>query len=44
MATLMAGRGEINGARGLLQPVEQFVEGLGTADLKAAERLLATLR
>ncbi len=31
-------------ARALLQPVfERFVEGLDTADLKAAERLLATL-
>ena len=31
-------------ARALLQPVfEQFVEGSDTADLKAAERLLATL-
>ncbi len=45
LATLMAGRGEIDGARELLQPVfEHFVEGLGTADLKTAERLLATLR
>ncbi|MER9971863.1 winged helix-turn-helix domain-containing protein [Mesorhizobium sp. M0060] len=45
MATLMAGRGEVDSACALLQPVfEQFVEGLSTADLKAAERLLATLR
>ena len=45
LATLMAGRGEIDSARELLQPVfEHFVEGLGTADLKTAERLLATLR
>jgi tetratricopeptide (TPR) repeat protein len=44
VATLMAGRGEIDRARELLRPVfEHFVEGLGTADLKAAERLLATL-
>ncbi|MER9567198.1 winged helix-turn-helix domain-containing protein [Mesorhizobium sp. M0571] len=45
MATLMAGRGEVDSACALLQPVfEQFVEGLSTADLKAAGRLLATLR
>jgi predicted ATPase/DNA-binding winged helix-turn-helix (wHTH) protein len=45
MATLMASRGEIDSARELLQPVfEHFVEGLDTADVKAAERLLATLR
>lgn len=45
MAALMAGAGEIEGARALLQPVfEQFVEGRDTADLKAAARLLATLR
>ena len=45
VATLMAGRGEIDGAREVLRPVsEHFVDGLGTADLKAAERLLATLR
>jgi predicted ATPase len=45
LATLMVGRGEIDSARELLQPVfEHFVEGLGTADLKTAERLLATLR
>jgi predicted ATPase/DNA-binding winged helix-turn-helix (wHTH) protein len=45
LATLMAGRGEIDRARELLQPVfEHFVEGIGTADLKTAERLLATLR
>jgi predicted ATPase/DNA-binding winged helix-turn-helix (wHTH) protein len=44
MATLMTGAGEIDNARALLQPVfETFAEGLGTADLKAAERLLATL-
>jgi predicted ATPase/DNA-binding winged helix-turn-helix (wHTH) protein len=44
MATLMAGAGEIDSARALLQPVcEQFVEGPGTADVKAAERLLAAL-
>ncbi|RWB98597.1 MAG: tetratricopeptide repeat protein [Mesorhizobium sp.] len=45
MTTLMAGRGEINSARELLQPVAaHFVEGLNTADVKAAEHLLATLR
>jgi len=45
LATLVAGRGEIDSARELLQPVfEHFVEGLGTADLKIAERLLVTLR
>jgi predicted ATPase/DNA-binding winged helix-turn-helix (wHTH) protein len=44
MVTLMAGRGQIDTARQLLQPAfEHFVEGLGTADLKAAQRLLATL-
>jgi predicted ATPase/DNA-binding winged helix-turn-helix (wHTH) protein len=45
VATLMAGRGEIDRAREVLRPVfAHFVEGLDTADLKAAERLLATLR
>jgi tetratricopeptide (TPR) repeat protein len=45
MTTLMAGRGEITSARELLQPVAaHFVEGLNTADVKAAEHLLATLR
>ncbi|MER9119520.1 helix-turn-helix transcriptional regulator [Mesorhizobium sp. M0954] len=44
MATLMAARGEIDGARELLQSVaEHFVEGASTEDLKAAARLLATL-
>lgn len=44
MATLMAGRGQIDGARELLQSVaEHFVEGASTEDLKAAARLLATL-
>jgi predicted ATPase/DNA-binding winged helix-turn-helix (wHTH) protein len=43
-AALLAGQGRTDSARGLLQPVfEQFVEGSDTADLKAAERLLATL-
>jgi predicted ATPase/DNA-binding winged helix-turn-helix (wHTH) protein len=45
LATLMTGRGENDKARELLRPIcEGFVEGLGTADLKAAGRLLATLR
>ena len=45
MATLLAGRGEINSARELLQPVTaHFLEGVNTADVKAAEHLLATLR
>jgi predicted ATPase/DNA-binding winged helix-turn-helix (wHTH) protein len=44
LAKLWAGRGETDGARALLRPVfEHFVEGRDTADLKAAERLLATL-
>jgi predicted ATPase/DNA-binding winged helix-turn-helix (wHTH) protein len=45
LAKLLAIRGDIDGAHQLLRPVfEHFVEGLGTTDLKAAERLLATLR
>jgi predicted ATPase len=45
LAKLLASRGEIGRAHELLRPVfEQFVKGLGTADLIAAERLLATLR
>ena len=45
LARLLAGRGEIDEAHRLLRPVfEHFVEGLGTTDLRAAERLLATLR
>jgi hypothetical protein len=44
LAKLLAGRAEIVEAHELLRPVfEHSVEGLGTADLKAAERLLATL-
>jgi hypothetical protein len=44
LAALLAGQGRSENARALLRPVfEQFVEGLDTADLKAAERLLATL-
>ena len=45
LATLLADRGEIDGANKLLRPLlDHFVEGHDTADLKAAERLLATLR
>jgi hypothetical protein len=44
LAALWAGRARANDARELLQPVfQKFVEGADTADLKAAERLLATL-
>ena len=44
LAALWASRSRRQAARALLEPVfEQFVEGLDTADLKAAERLLATL-
>jgi len=44
LATLYAGRGRSNDARGLLLPVfKRFTEGLDTADLQAAERLLMTL-
>jgi hypothetical protein len=44
LAALLANQGRSDRARVLLQPVfEQFVEGSDTADLKAAERLLATL-
>jgi tetratricopeptide (TPR) repeat protein len=43
-AALLAARGQGGSARALLQPLrDQFVEGLDTVDLKAAERLLATL-
>ena len=43
LAALLAGKGAERG-RALLQPVfEQFVEGLDTADLKAASNLLSTL-
>jgi predicted ATPase/DNA-binding winged helix-turn-helix (wHTH) protein len=45
LAKVLAARGDIDEARVLLRSVfEYFVEGLGTADLQAAERLLATLR
>lgn len=44
LAGLWIARGRPKDARTLLQPVfDQFTEGLETADLKAAERLLATL-
>jgi predicted ATPase len=44
LATLFAGQGRSERGRALLQPVfEHFLEGWDTADLKAAERLLATL-
>jgi predicted ATPase len=44
LAALRAAQGRSDTARALLQPVlEQFVEGFDTADLKNAERLLATL-
>ena len=42
-AALLDSRGDRDAARSLLQPVfGQFEEGFGTADLKAAQRLLAT--
>ena len=44
LAALLADQGRPDNASRLLQPiVEQFVEGLETADLKAANRLLANL-
>ncbi|QHP69892.1 transcriptional regulator [Bradyrhizobium sp. LCT2] len=44
LAALLAGRGQPDDACGLLRPVfEQFTEGLETADLAAAGRLLASL-
>jgi predicted ATPase/DNA-binding winged helix-turn-helix (wHTH) protein len=44
LARLLAARGQADDARALLRPVfEQFEEGFNTADLKSAERLLATL-
>jgi len=44
VAALLARQGRSDSARALLQPVfGQFAEGFDTADLKAAERLLATL-
>ena len=45
LAKLMAAQGRREDARALLEPVlAWFVEGRDTVDLKAAERLLATLR
>jgi predicted ATPase len=44
LAALWAAQGRPERAKALLQPIfEQFVEGLDTADLKAAEELLGTL-
>jgi tetratricopeptide (TPR) repeat protein len=44
LARLLASRGQTDSARELLQPVfAQFTEGADTADLKAAQQLLATL-
>jgi predicted ATPase len=44
LAALWSRQGQSERARSLLRPVfEQFVEGRDTADLKAAQRLLATL-
>ena len=45
LATLWAARGQGERGHAVLRPIfEEFVEGLDTADLKAAERLLATLQ
>jgi hypothetical protein len=45
LAALLADRGRPDYACRLLQPTyERFVEGLETADLKAANRLLVELR
>jgi predicted ATPase len=45
LAALWVGRGRSADARALLQPIfEKFTEGAETADVKAAEGLLATLR
>jgi hypothetical protein len=44
LAALWASQGRSDAARALLQPVfDQFMEGWDTADLRAAERLLARL-
>ena len=44
LAALLADRGRSDSARALLRPVfEQFAAGSDTADLRAAERLLASL-
>jgi predicted ATPase/DNA-binding winged helix-turn-helix (wHTH) protein len=43
LAVLFAGQGQSERGRALLRPVfEQFAEGFDTADLKAAERVLAS--
>jgi hypothetical protein len=45
LASLWEAQGQRDRARALLQPIfEQFEEGFDTADVKAAEHLLATLR
>ena len=45
LAALWAAQGQHERAQALLQPIfEEFVEGLDTADLQAAEHLLATLQ
>jgi hypothetical protein len=45
LAALWAAQGQRDRAQALLEPIfEAFVEGFDTADLKAAEHLLATLR
>jgi predicted ATPase len=45
LAALWAAQGQRDRAQALLEPIfEAFVEGFNTADLKAAEHLLATLR
>jgi len=44
LAALWAAQKRPERAKALLQPIfEQFVEGLDTADMKAAEELLGTL-
>jgi predicted ATPase len=45
LAALQASQGRPDSGRALLEPVfKQFTEGFDTADLRAAERLLTTLR
>jgi hypothetical protein len=45
LAALWAAQGQPERGHAVLEPIfDQFVEGLDTADLKAAKRLLATLR
>jgi len=44
LAKLWASQGRADDAKALLRPVfEQFLEGLDTPDLRAAEHLLATV-